>query len=266
MANERSKPKVVALDLDGTLLRSDRTISDRTVAALDHVRQAGSILVLVTARPFRYLRDVADRLGHTGLALCSNGALVYDLASERVVESHALSVDLALEVVARLRATLPMLAYLIETPQGYAADVQYGAEPGMTALEIGDIADLVRRHSVIKLVARHEDFSPDALTGVAREALGSLAEVTHSGAGWLEVNPAGISKASTLAAACAERGISAAEVVAFGDMPNDLPMLAWAGRGYAMANAHPDVLAATSLHAPSNDEDGVAVILEQLFV
>ena len=71
-------------------------------------------------------------------------------------------------------------------------------------------------------------------------------------------------KATTLARLCAERGIAAEEVVAFGDMPNDLPMLAWAGTAYAVANAHPDVLAAVDRRTASNDDDGVALVVESL--
>ena len=72
-------------------------------------------------------------------------------------------------------------------------------------------------------------------------------------------------KASTLEMLCAERGVAAEEVVAFGDMPNDLPMLAWAGASYAMAGAHPSVRELADDTAPGNDEDGVAVVLERLF-
>lgn len=80
----------------------------------------------------------------------------------------------------------------------------------------------------------------------------------------LEISGPGVSKASTLALCCAERGISHEEVVAFGDMPNDVEMLTWAGRSYAMGNAHPDVLAAASGRTVANNDDGVAVVIEQL--
>jgi hydroxymethylpyrimidine pyrophosphatase-like HAD family hydrolase len=75
----------------------------------------------------------------------------------------------------------------------------------------------------------------------------------------------GVTKASTLAMVCRERGIVPEEVVAFGDMPNDLPMLEWAGTAYAMANAHPMVRELADRVAPSNEEDGVAAVLTELF-
>lgn len=260
------QPRIVATDLDGTLLRSDRTISDVTVDVLHQVRRAGATLVVVTARPFRYIRDVADRLEHSGLAICSNGALVYDLATERVIEKHALSPQIALEMVRRLRTVVPSLAYLIETAEGYAHEPAYQREAEFEALQVDAVEELVRTNAAIKLVGRDEGMDPDELVAIARDVLGNAVEVTHSGGpGLLEISAAGVSKATTLGAVCAERGVEAAGVVAFGDMPNDLPMLSWAGQAYAMANAHPAVLAAIADRAPSNDEDGVAVVLRRLF-
>ena len=81
----------------------------------------------------------------------------------------------------------------------------------------------------------------------------------------MEISAPGVSKASGLARFCAERGVAAGQVLAFGDMPNDLPMLVWAGRAYAMANAHPQVLQEVGRVAPSVHDDGVAVVLEELY-
>jgi hypothetical protein len=93
--------------------------------------------------------------------------------------------------------------------------------------------------------------------------LADLAEVTQSG--MVEISPLGVTKAWRLAQVAAAHGIDATEVVAFGDMPNDLAMLRWAGRGYAMANAHPSVLDAADWDAPANGQDGVATVLERWF-
>jgi hydroxymethylpyrimidine pyrophosphatase-like HAD family hydrolase len=106
----------------------------------------------------------------------------------------------------------------------------------------------------------------DELLVLSRGLAGDLVEPTHSnGRGLVEMGPIGVTKGTALAALATELGIAPQDVVAFGDMPNDLPMLAWAGTSYAMANAHPDVLAAVDLKASSNDEDGVALVLEELF-
>ena len=119
---------------------------------------------------------------------------------------------------------------------------------------------------VVKLLARHEELGSDELLARARASVGSLVECTHSSTdGLLEMSATGISKASGLASLAQEWGVEPADVVAFGDMPNDLPMLAWAGRSVGMANAHPEVLAAVDEVTLSHDEDGVAVVLERLF-
>ena len=118
---------------------------------------------------------------------------------------------------------------------------------------------------VVKLLARHEELSSDEMLAAARSAVPEGAELTHSSSdGLLEISAVGVSKASGLATVCAELSVDAADVVAFGDMPNDLPMLAWAGRGVAVANAHPEVLAAVDHVTASNDDDGVAQVLESL--
>ncbi|MCC4321954.1 HAD family hydrolase, partial [Streptomyces malaysiensis] len=113
--------------------------------------------------------------------------------------------------------------------------------------------------------AHHPELAPDAFLQLARSVAGAHGDFTRSSpSALLEVSGLGVSKASTLARCCAERGISAADVVAFGDMPNDLEMLMWAGTSYAMANAHPDVLAATTHRTASNTDDGVAAVIERM--
>ena len=127
-------------------------------------------------------------------------------------------------------------------------------------------ADLLLRPGA-KLIVRHGEHDSDALLAVLQEVVGGLLEITHSsyqGPAFVEASAAGVTKATALARLCASHGIGAEDVVAFGDMRNDLPMLGWAGRPYAMANAHRDVLAAVEARAPSNEEDGVAVVLEEL--
>jgi hydroxymethylpyrimidine pyrophosphatase-like HAD family hydrolase len=119
----------------------------------------------------------------------------------------------------------------------------------------------------IKLMLRHGELSADALLARARAVCGHLAEFSHSSASdaLLEISAAGVSKASALARLCRRHGIAPSEVVAFGDMPNDLPLLGWAGHAVAVANAHPDVIAAADEVTTSNDGDGVARVLERLF-
>jgi len=261
--------RVVALDLDGTLLRSDGTISARTRAALRAAEASGLTILSVTARPPRRVRAIAAATGLRGRAVCSNGSVLYEIATGRLLREHRLSHEAVAQLVARLRAAAPGVAFAIEAGASYGCEPGYmiqtehahdAADPGMLR---GDALEL-SREGVTKLIVQHERWALDQLLALTRECAGALASVTHSGSNFVEVAAAGVTKALALAHYCEEAGFTAAQFIAFGDMPNDLPMLQWAGRSVAVANAHPEVLAAAQLRTASNDEDGVAQILEQL--
>ncbi|MFI1615670.1 Cof-type HAD-IIB family hydrolase [Streptomyces lydicus] len=280
-------PRLIATDLDGTLLHDDKTVSDRTIAALAAAERAGIEVFFVTGRPARWMGVVSDHVHGHGLAICANGAAVVDLhRGGRIVEVSPLERTIALDVVDALRNAAPGTSFAVERTSGIHYEPQYPpllldpaavvapaekllAEDFVTPLSAtgsaGDPAPAFPDQPVIKLLAHHPDLEPDAFLALARTAAGHLASFTRSSpTALLEISGPGVSKAGTLAHCCAERGISPEEVVAFGDMPNDMEMLAWAGTSYAMANAHPEVLAATTGRTASNNDDGVAVVIEQL--
>ncbi|MBX6766023.1 MAG: HAD family hydrolase, partial [Actinomadura rubrobrunea] len=237
-----STPRLVATDLDGTIVRSDGTVSPRTVAALARVERAGALLVMVTGRPPRWMRPVAEAVDHRGVAICANGAVVYDLHTETVLRTRLIEPEVIAETVQRLRAAIPELRFAVEYPHGFVFEASYHLGSWDAEALGGRPVDgeaLVSRGGT-KLLAFHPDADPDSLAAKARDTVGDLVTVTHSsGRGLLEMSAHGVTKASALAELCAERGIRPAEVVAFGDMPNDLPMLTWAGVSYGVANAHP---------------------------
>jgi Cof subfamily protein (haloacid dehalogenase superfamily) len=259
--------RLAATDLDGTLLRSDGTVSPRTCAALQGAEAAGITVALVTGRPPRWMAPVARATGHTGLAVCANGALLYDLRTEQVVGSTLLEVPAALATVAALRAAVPELAFAAEFSPGFSHESSYrhGWDLGEVDIRVGGIEEILDR-PVVKLLARHPSMDRDELLRLAQDLLGADATVTCSSTteALLEISAPGVTKATALSGLAGRAGIDAAEVVAFGDMPNDLPMLAWAGRAVAVANAHPEVLALADEVTASNDEDGVALVLERL--
>ncbi|UGQ15226.1 HAD family hydrolase [Yinghuangia sp. ASG 101] len=257
----------MATDLDGTIIRSDGTISERTLAALVAVEAAGSAVVFVTGRPPRWMDKVAEVTGHHGLAICGNGAVVYDLRRERIVETHAMDVATARRVASLIKTEIPDVCFAVETATGFAHEPAYPPlERDLSVVhDIAPIEDLLVR-PVLKLLARHTVSTPEEFLARTRAAAGPYAEFTHSSKiALVEISALGVSKATTLASFCARHGVAADEVVAFGDMPNDLPMLTWAGLPYAVANAHPTVLEAVPNHTASNDDDGVAQIVEKLF-
>ena len=261
------RPKVVACDLDGTLLRSDGTVDDRSRRAIATVEAAGSLFVLCTARPTRWMRPLGEALGHRGVAICANGGVVWDLHTESVVEAFPLEPAITRDVVALLKEALPGGAWAVERTTGFAREPAYQSRWPMPEDAITASVEALVSEPAVKLMLRHDHLLADDLLERAREVIGNLAELTHSNSndGLLEISAAGVSKASTLARMCDERGIGPGDVIAFGDMPNDVPMLRWAGRSVAVANAHADAIAAAQMTTASNDEAGVAMVLEDLF-
>jgi Cof subfamily protein (haloacid dehalogenase superfamily) len=268
---------LVASDLDGTLLQPPLrrrvaagddgavdlgSITDRTRAVLDRLRDDGVEVVAVTGRPPRWVHAID--IG-PGLAICSNGALVVDLQTEEVVVERVMAPDIAAECVRRLRALHPDGIFAVEFADGVGIE-QAWAETIPRALageHVGPAEELVVRPAA-KVLMKVPGTSGDAYIDAATEALGDIAVVTASGGLQLvEVSAPGVDKATTLALLCDERGIPPERVVAFGDARNDLPMLAWAGTGVAMADAHPSVIEAADAVTGTNAEDGVAAWLEQ---
>jgi Cof subfamily protein (haloacid dehalogenase superfamily) len=262
-----STPRLVATDLDGTIVRSDGTISDRTRRALAAVEESGAVLVLVTGRPPRWMPPIVEATGHRGVAICANGALVYDLHTATVVRHSLLSPRVLADVVTRLRRDLPGIAFAVERHDtGFAHEPAYRPRWDSSDEKSTGTVEQLAAGGVVKLLARHEEMDADQLLATAYRSVGDLATLTHSSSdGLLEISAAGVSKASGLASLTDELGIDADDVLAFGDMPNDLPMLAWAGRSVAVANAHPEVLAAADEVTTSNDDDGVAAVLDRWF-
>lgn len=257
--------RLVATDLDGTLLRTDETVSIRSRDALAGLERAGIDLVFVTARPPRWMGPIADVTGHHGIAICANGAITYDMAAERVIGLCPLPTDCALEIVRRLRLAVPGGSFAVETAEGFACEPGHLQDEWESDPPTADVLVLLGAPA-LKLLFGHPDRTADDLLTVAREAIGDLAEPTHSNPARsvIEISALGVSKATTLARLCESRGIASAEVLAFGDMPNDLPMLTWAGAAIAVANAHPQVLSAVTYVTASNDDDGVALVLERI--
>jgi Cof subfamily protein (haloacid dehalogenase superfamily) len=257
-------PKVVASDIDGTLVNSKGEVSLRTRAALDRVRAQGALLILVTGRPPRWMDSVIEETGASGLAILANGALVYDLGTREIVRQHSLDVASAERLVKAIRAEIPGVTFAVESGTGFIHEAAYQPSWPTPEHAVGDIAELLR-DPVAKLLVKHPDRGSDEIHPIVAELAGEDATVTYSGDVLLEVSGAGISKASTLEAVCAEHGVGPEGVVAFGDMPNDVPMLAWAGHGVAVANAHSSAFEVADEVTASNDDDGVAIVLERLF-
>ncbi|MER5708967.1 HAD family hydrolase [Streptomyces sp. NPDC042898] len=259
--------RLVATDLDGTLLRADESVSDRTRAALAAATEAGAAHIVVTGRAVPWTRHILDDLGYEGIAVCGQGAQVYHAGEHRLLTSLTLDRQLAGLALSKIEAEIGPLA-LAASRDGLEGEVLMG--PGYQVQEgplpyvpYEDPAELWAA-PLTKLYIQHPELSDDELTRIARATVGGLVDVVMAGPGIVEILPLGLSKATGLSLAARRLGVKAAETIAFGDMPNDIPMFAWAAHGVAMGNAHEELRAVASEVTSSNEEDGIAVVLERL--
>ncbi len=257
--------RLIATDLDGTLLRSDGSVSARTRAAVDAAESAGIGLVIVTGRPPRWIPPIVEQLGDRGLVVCANGGIVYDPARHEIIERNDMPGEAAAEVVRRLRAEIPELVFGCEQGMDFAVEAKFAPHAQMLDQVVYAPIEDVCTQPVTKLLVRHPQPAPGGLAERVRRIVDGLAGVTHSmDESFLELSRPDVHKASTLERLVAESGIASPDVVAFGDMPNDIEMLTWAGHGVAVANAHPLVVEAADEVTESNDDDGVAVVIERM--
>ena len=263
------KPRLIASDMDGTLLRWDDTVSDETVAELERWRADGVPIVLATGRPPRWMRRIRDVLGY-GTAVCCNGAVLLDLASFEVLEEEALQPELLESITGELRRLQPGTWFAVEYGFEFRHEPIYKPRWDVDAPGVAEatLEEMVAA-PVAKLLARHEELSPDEFVAVVEAVIGDRATVTHSSSDALaEISAVGVTKASGLARVAAQHGVGPEDVVVFGDMPNDIAAFEWVraagGRAVAMAHAHPDLMAVATDVTGTNEDDGVAAFLQSL--
>lgn len=265
--------KLIASDLDGTLIGEDMRFRPRTLQALHAAADAGIRIIFITGRPLRWMGPVFEQLGaewngENSYAFCSNGAVTYDLARGEVVATRVMTGAQVRELHAELEATFPGALFIAETLN--EVFIQGGAyEPHVDERDSkavqGQILDLVAEDAeIVKYLIFQDGATPADLLEQVRSVVGERATATRSVPyqPLVEIAQRGLHKGRVLADFAAEHGIEAADIAAFGDMPNDLEMLTWAGHGYAMASGLPDVQQKVGRVCPAFDEDGVAQVLE----
>lgn len=261
--------KMVATDLDGTLLRPDGTVSERTVQAVRAARQAGVHVVPVTGRPPRVTWDIVQEAGLGPLGVCSNGAALVDIAAGEVLETVTIAADVAAGLVEMLRGQLPDAIFALEdmgcfTYEPGFLDTEWKWENFDERLEeVNDITQAISP-ACTKLILRRPGSTAREVIAKLESSVSEKGHITSSGLDWVEIGAPGISKAYALERVCQRLGVGVSEVLAVGDNHNDLTVLAWAGRSAAPANAIAEVLATAQYLLPANHEDGVAQLLEDL--
>ena len=263
-------PKLIATDLDGTLVRSDQTVSPRSHRILRRLADAGVTIVGITGRGPRLLDLCRRDIPSADYLVMAQGGFSFDCAPEVPVPLHETFMPgrRAAEVVD-----------LIEDRVGHGLTVIAETDPGQDAPLIGNVIPDWPWPVPILGKERHEVFDGPVIKTFLRSPVipslelldtgrsvvpGELASLTEAGIGFVEVCPSGTDKGSGLSRLADRLGVRRDEVMVFGDAVNDLPMFEWAGHAVAVIGAHPDVKAAADEVTAGNDEDGVAIYLERL--
>lgn len=258
--------RLVATDLDGTLLDPAGRVSDRTVRAVAAARRTGIHVIPVTGRPPQGLWDLAARAGLGPLGVCSNGAATVDLQSRRVIETETLAYEIALRLARTMRKASPGIRLAMDVADEFWHERGFFDGPSdwdETVVEVADITKVIVA-DCLKLVGRNPGMTAPELIAQLADHLGEEGHLTTSGLDWVDIGAPGITKAYAMERVCDRLGIGVAEVVAVGDNHNDLPLLGWAGTAMAPANAIPEVLAAADRVLPTNADHAVASLLEEL--
>lgn len=261
---DASQIRIVATDLDGTLLGADHRVSRRSMQVLAEVQAAGILVVAATGRGPLALPSFEPR-GIVELAVCSNGAAVVDLATDEIIEQTDLAGDAAAAAMEDARAAIPGACFAWESPHGFGWEGTFSAF-GRTLIDSypHDKSDFDVDVSFTKLFVAAPDLGYLALAERVKDSLSIPAEVSSAGNPFVVITAANVTKATALARLCERNELQPQNVVAFGDSWNDLEMLQWAGLGVAMGNANDDVKAAADAMAGSHDDDGVAAFLVDL--
>ena len=266
--NSLKRPKLIATDLDGTIVTHDGHISERTVKAFTEARDLGVEVFFVTGRPPRWMPEIREAFGF-GSAICGNGAMLYDLMGDKVLEEWLIDLPEQLETVKRLRLAIPEVSFAVESHSYFHREKTYIPrwDVGLDNIGVHTIEEVLKSPA-LKMLARcsQQNLSSDEMLDIALKELDGLVTVTHSNPhdSLLEISALGVSKGATLARMAERLGITADECVTFGDNPNDFSMLEWAGRSYAMSSGHPDGAKYAKSVAGACEEDGVAIAIEAL--
>ncbi len=262
-------PVLAAFDVDGTLLRSDHTCSDRTQKALQRLRAAGVTVVMATGRPLAIRHETLELVGPVDFVVMGNGADTIDMSTGEVLRSVTVPVAIIDRVITVLRSARPDLGIALDTPSGVLQEDGFAervppAAPVTTYLDALD--ERRRRSEVVTRLALFDRASDDldTLDRDVQRLVDDRVDAVHGGFPVVEVVAAGVDKGPALRELAEHLDVAAADTIAFGDGLNDLGMFSWTGTAVAMANATEAVRASADVIADLNDDDGVAGYIENV--
>lgn len=259
-------PKLVICDIDGTLANRGK-VSPRTFAAIEALYAAGIHFAVATGRAAGLLQPMDDH-GYGGIAICDNGALTYDVGNDQVLACELIEGRVVGDIARQIAETYPDLQLGLSriTPHPRALF----SEPrqvevfdfGQKALPVADFG----LFPAAKVWALNRDLSSIQIGEMLEPIVGQSVEVSWSnaGSGLVEMTAKGVTKAAGCEALARRWGVDASEVIAIGDMTNDLEMLAWAGTAVVPENGNDEAKALADVHIGHIREDGIATFLESL--
>ena len=256
-------PKIVALDIDGTLVRAGGLPSERVKVAVAKAECAGSQVMVTTGRSLAETKLILEELGLVhGLAICSNGAVVARASSGAVVKCCTFD---ARPVINRILSKAPTAIIAAEDSEGQYMVTTPFPDGELHAQQVQRCLDELLEEPVARVIIRDINSSADDFIELASRL--DRRDVSYSVGfkAWLDLGPAHISKGTALSEIARSLGIPADDCLAIGDGRNDLEMLQWAGRGVAMGHAPCEVKCAADSVTLGVDQDGAAVELERWF-
>ncbi|PXW30576.1 UNVERIFIED_CONTAM: hypothetical protein DES50_10752 [Williamsia faeni] len=267
-------PTLIASDVDGTLIDDNNLVPELVRTMISKATSAGATFVIATGRPPRWIAEITDQLDFEPYAVCANGAIVYDAATDRILHSETLAASVLEKLAEFAYQQIPGCGLAVErvgksahdaaTPPFVATSGYKHAWLNPDHIEMSE-ADVLSRDAV-KMLVRRPEMTSDEMARRMAAVVGDLADVTYStDNGLIELAAPGVSKASGLKVLARLRDLPVDASIAFGDMPNDIEMLRWATRGFAMADGHQAAIDAADEIAPDNNSGGVGQVLARWF-
>lgn len=258
--------KLIAFDLDGTLLNDELVMSPRVRRALDQARARGILLTLASGRGYPALQPWVNHLGWTTPLICYQGAVVADATSGRAMFQLTFPQSQAADLIVFARErNLELLLFaddVIYVENKQRSDLYYDKWFGAAFRVVDDLTTAVPAN-LIKFIIVGDGDDLDLLRPEVERRFGAYLQIVRSHRFFLEGLASEATKGRALAWLAARLGISRQETMAIGDSGNDRSMIAWAGLGVAVGNASEEAKSAADYIAPSVDDDGVAEALER---
>ncbi|MDO5033130.1 HAD family hydrolase [Corynebacterium sp.] len=271
-------PRLIASDIDGTLLDNNHRVPRRTREVVARAVRSGAYFALSTGRPFRWIQPVLEQLPVRPLCVTSNGAVVYDSANDAILSAHELAPEAIAQVIAAAQEALAPFGgagFGVErtgtslrdpVEELFVVEPRYSENALFDGFGVVTIEELAAKPVVKLLIRNTEHTAPELYERVAPLVDPTVAHVTYSmNEGILEVAAPNVTKRRGVEWLAQELGVAREEIIAFGDMPNDVEMLRWVGHGVAMDNAHPMVKEAADEITAANHQAGVAKVLQRWF-